>query len=123
MEQPQQNCPFCQVLLDDKSNQIIKAGENFTAIRKLYSSKNVNFLVISTRHIKNLKPGNNLKTADDNQVITRIVDMNELTDFINELSEGRDWSMKINNGSKSGQEVFHFHAHVFSEEPAKTWKV
>ncbi len=104
-------CPFCQILQDDAKKQIIKRGVSFTAIRKLYTSKNVNFLVISNQHIPNLKDGH------------PPIDMNELVRFINELSEGKDWSLKISNGSESGQDVFHFHAHIFSFAKPDTWGI
>lgn len=102
-------CPFCAVLKDDKNKQIIKRGEHFTAIRKLYTSKNVNFLVISNIHIENLKAGG--------------VDVNEMVRFVNELSAGKDWSTKISNGKVAGQEVFHLHAHISSYQKPEGWGI
>lgn len=60
-------CPFCSILADDKNNQIICRGKNFTAIRKLYHSNNVK----------------NLKTTSEN---FGSIDMNELIAFIVQLS-------------------------------------
>lgn len=113
------HCPFCRIQEADPKNQILPgqthslAGGSFLAIRKPYISKNVNFLVISKSHIQNLK----------NDEGDRQIDLNELTDFINKLSGGRDWSMKINNGKNAGQEVFHFHAHISSDDKPETWGI
>jgi diadenosine tetraphosphate (Ap4A) HIT family hydrolase len=72
------DCPFCQIQKSDPKKQIIAgqpASENFLAIRKLYPSKNVNFLVVSKVHVTNLKSGKN--------GVTRMVDMNNFVDFMN----------------------------------------
>jgi diadenosine tetraphosphate (Ap4A) HIT family hydrolase len=107
MEAP---CPFCQILVDDAKNQIIERSEHFTAIRKPYFSKNVNFLIISNTHVPNLKG------PED-------IDMNAMVAFVKHLSGGRDWSITINNGPKARQEVFHLHAHISSSEESKTWGI
>jgi diadenosine tetraphosphate (Ap4A) HIT family hydrolase len=103
------DCPFCGVLAEDKNKQIISIGQHFTAIRKLYTSKNVNFLVISNKHVENLKNGN--------------VYMNDLVRFVNELSKGKDWSMKISNGKIAGQDIFHLHAHISSYQRPESWGI
>jgi histidine triad (HIT) family protein len=103
-------CPFCNILLNDSKKQIIKQWPNFTAIRKLYDSKNVNFLIISNHHTPNLNDPN------------ANVDLNELTMCAKELANGKDWSIKINNGPKSGQDVFHIHAHIASYDDVRLWK-
>ena len=104
-------CPFCQILVKDHKHQIIARGKNFTAIRKLYKSNNVNFLIISNKHVPNLKSGG------------ESVDLNELVKFINSISKGKDWNMKISNGKNAGQEVFHLHAHISSFEKAESWGI
>ncbi len=110
-------CPFCDIFKTDPKNQILPGqnNEHFVAIRKLYKSKNVNFLVISRAHVPNLKT----REGD----VVRQIDMNDLVDFVNEFSKGKDWSMTINNGTNAGQEVFHFHAHVSSNDKPETWGI
>jgi diadenosine tetraphosphate (Ap4A) HIT family hydrolase len=112
-------CPFCSILADDKNNQIICRGKNFTAIRKLYHSNNVNFLIISNTHVKNLK------TTSEN---FGSIDMNELIAFIVQLSKlgtprEKDWSITSNNGENAGQTEFHFHVHISSCEDMSTWGI
>jgi diadenosine tetraphosphate (Ap4A) HIT family hydrolase len=102
-------CPFCSILADDKNNQIICRGKNFTAIRKLYHSNNVK----------------NLKTTSEN---FGSIDMNELIAFIVQLSKlgtprEKDWSITSNNGENAGQTEFHFHVHISSCEDMSTWGI
>jgi histidine triad (HIT) family protein len=117
----QKPCPFCVVLVNDELKQVIKSSKNFTAIRKLKQTRNVNFLIISNTHVKNLKMGSENSGT---------IDMNELIAFINQLSmmgpetnkqKEKGWSIHINNGEEAGQEVFHFHAHITSQADRKTW--
>lgn len=110
------NCPFCEVLLQDSRNQIIKRGTYVTAIEKLYPSRNVNFLIISNSHLENLKQ---FKKDDHAELLSEIVEMaNELSK--NSAGTG-DWSIAINNGKNSRQTVFHLHAHITSDEARELW--
>lgn len=106
------DCPFCNVLKNDTKKQIIKKGKLVTAIYKLSRGRNVNFLIVSNSHIENLKHFNK---PEDFEI------MNEIIQMANELSNGRDWSLCMNNGKNSKQTVFHLHAHINSDEHTKTW--
>lgn len=109
-------CSFCNVIESDVNNQIILKGKHVTAIRKLYKANNVNFLIISNEHIENMKDS----SCDDKEKINNI--LCEIKDMANQLSGGRDWSLKINNGSNASQTEFHFHAHIYSQEHPRLWK-
>ena len=102
-------CPFCTLLKNDTRNQILKRGKNVTAIKKLYDTTNVNFLIIPNKHIINLKD------TENNHIITEIVDM------ANDISGEKDWSMTINNGQLANQTIFHLHAHIKSSELMNKW--
>ena len=105
-------CEFCKVLIDDKHKQIIQKGKHVTAIQKQYQSNNVNFLLISNKH---------MESARDLDV-TNIEDAKIWCEFLTAakaLSKGKDFGLKFTCGNKSGQSVFHMHAHVFSYE--KPW--
>ncbi|AYV76809.1 MAG: histidine triad (HIT) protein [Barrevirus sp.] len=106
-------CPFCEIIKDDKYGQIIWKGDKVSAIKKLCKPRNVNFLIISNEHIVNLK-GSEAKEYK-HSVVT------EMVDLANFLSKGKDWSIHINNGPKADQTVFHLHAHISSREPLESW--
>ena len=99
------SCPFCKILANDEKNQIIMRGQNVTAIRKLYPSKNINFLIISNEQIKNYKE------LDDDQAAAIAA---ETVAMAKKLLPNNDWSLKTNNGKGSSQDVFHLHTHVYS---------
>jgi len=111
MSQFANNCPFCDIVKNDPKNQIIKRGTYVTAIRKLYKSNSVNFLIVSNNHIVNLKTGNN--DTEINNILS------EMRAISNELSGNKDWSIKINSGANAAQSVFHLHAHISSHD--KPW--
>lgn len=105
-------CVFCNILKNDKDKQIIAEGNNCVAIRKLCRSKegysNVNFMIISKEHIRNL---HDLK--DPNILINMIALAKKLS-----RKDGieRDFKIEITNGKSAGQTVFHLHIHVKSYE-------
>ena len=108
------SCPFCLILKNDSKNQIVERGTKVTAIKKLSNKNNVNFLIISNEHTKNLK------TLTDNDVISEIVELaNKLSN--NTKTGIGDYTLIINNGKNSipGQTVFHLHAHIRSKD--KEW--
>ena len=104
-------CPFCSILKDDKKNQIIRRGKRVTAIRKLYKSDNTNFMIISNDHVK---------ACRDIDVITQegAELWCEFLSFATLLANGRDFNLKISNGKRGGQTVFHAHVHVGSFDPS-----
>lgn len=104
-------CPFCEILQNDKQNQIIMRGTYVTAIKKLYDSVNVNFLIIANSHITNLK-----ENLDKTDLI-----MSETIKMANQLPKGLDWSMTINNGPHAKQTVFHLHTHITSNDRMDKW--
>ena len=99
------------VLFDSKNQQKV------VRIKKLYKSDNVNFLIVSNKHFENMK-------SLDFSIKEHAGVMIEMTKMANHLSKQRkqgtgDYSIIINNGKQSRQTVFHFHAHVSSED--KSW--
>ena len=110
------DCVFCRVLQNDINKQIIIKGNNVTAIKKPYTSKNVNFLIITNSHIINLK---DYTPERHKEILSEIVEMANL--LASKSKESRDWSMTINNGSKSNQTVFHLHAHISSNDSWSSW--
>lgn len=101
------SCPFCSILIDDKKHQVIFRGKHVTAIQKLYTSKNINFLIIANDHIVNYKETNDEQAA----AIAA-----ETISIAKQLLPKNDWSLKLNNGKGSGQDVFHLHTHIYSFE-------
>ena len=109
-----EKCPFCEVLKSE--GQIILRGDKVTAIKKLYKSNNVNFLIVSNEHINNLKE---YRSEEHKEILSEIVDMaNKLA---SKSKNSGDWSMVINNGSHSNQTVFHLHAHISSGDSYRSW--
>lgn len=107
-----EKCVFCEILKDDLNNQIIKRGTNVTAIHKHYDSNNVNFLLVSNKHITS---GRDLDMTDINQAKIWC----EFLSAAKALSGGKDFGLKFTSGPKAGQTVMHMHAHVYSYD--KPW--
>jgi len=102
-------CIFCEILQNDKNNQIIYRGKNITAIRKNYRSETVNFLLISNKHIE--------KFSDLDMTIPEdLVIWTEIMTTAKNLMNDKDFGIKISNGEKAGQTIFHAHVHIFSFE-------
>ena len=105
-------CIFCSILKNDSNNQIIKKGPNVTAIQKHYDSKNVNFLLVSNKHIGSTR---DLDLTDMSQAKIWC----EFLSAARSLSGGKDYGLKFSTGKNAGQSVMHLHAHVYSYD--KPW--
>ncbi len=115
-ESTSHSCPFCSIIDEKSSPQIIEKNNYAMAIKKLRPVANVNFLIIPIKHIANLK---SFIFPENNLLLTKMFEM--ALAIAQNGSAGR-FRLQINNGKNAGQSVFHTHMHITMDDPFLIYK-
>ena len=107
-----QNCIFCKLINKQIPCNVVLENEDFIVINDINPKAKTHLLIIPKKHSQDL-----------NQFIQLDKNYNQYFEIIKILSESLEenhYKIKINTGSKSGQEVFHFHTHFISSSALKS---
>ena len=101
-----ENCIFCKIATKEIPSEFIYETENVFAIKDIHPKAKHHFLVIPKKHYVNLSD------LDDMAL------MSELLDVVRKVTQKfeleNNFKVLVNNGKNAGQEVFHLHIHVLS---------
>lgn len=101
------NCIFCKIANKEIPANIVFENEYILAFKDLHPKAPTHLLVIPKKHFENLN--------DLNEEIL----MTKLISGIKEITQTNnisDYKLQVNNGKNAGQEVFHLHFHILSNQ-------
>lgn len=103
------DCVFCKIIQKDIPANIVYEDDDILCFHDISPKAKTHLLIIPKRHIQTLK---NLTKSD-------ILLMGKLIYKIQEIAQDlkiENYNIKLNNGKKAGQEVFHIHFHLLSDD-------
>lgn len=92
------------------SAQIVYEDDEILAFNDIHPMAQVHILIIPKQHIESMLE---LTEKDSDLIAKMILKTNELA-MKNGLAQG--YKMHINTGLKGGQEVFHWHIHLYGDK-------
>ena len=102
---PNDICIFCKIVHHEIPCRLIWSDDNFMAFYDINPKAPIHFLVIPKHHIEQFSA---LKDSDRAWLADFMLAIKKAADILNL----EHYKIVFNNGSGSGQEVFHLHAHV-----------
>ena len=102
-----ENCIFCKIAKKQIPTEFVCETDNIFVINDLHPKAKTHLLVMPKAHYENLND------LDDAAL------MGELLQAVKAVTKKlgiKDYQLRINNGKSAGQEVFHLHIHVLSNE-------
>lgn len=101
-------CIFCKIASKELPANIIYEDESIIAFHDIFPKADTHFLIIPKTHIGSML---DLQETDQHLIGHIMITANLLAKKLG-LVDG--YKIKIHNGLKGGQEVFHLHIHVMS---------
>ena len=98
-----EKCIFCDIIRKNSTN-IIYQNEYFIVIEDIKPKADVHLLIISKKHIENLKYIN----SDNKDMLSEML---LIIPKLSRLYKTNAFKILINNGKKANQEVDHLHFH------------
>ena len=102
-----EDCIFCKIANKEIPSEILFENDYVFAIKDINPIAPTHILVITKTHIENLN------TLEDEKL------MIEIFKGIKTICKKfgiKEYKTMINTGKSAGQKVFHFHAHILSEQ-------
>jgi len=99
------DCPFCLIVAGEIPADIVASGPTVVAFRDLAPQAPLHVLVVPRDHHADVAQ----LAAADPQVLA---DMVRLADQVAQDEADGSFRLILNTGARSGQSVFHVHAHV-----------
>ncbi len=100
-----EDCIFCKIANGDIPSSYVYETENVYVINDIAPKAKHHMLVIPKKHYKDLTEVDNVALlAELMQVVKEVTKKNGLNEY----------RVMINNGASAGQEVFHLHIHILS---------
>lgn len=104
------DCIFCKIANKEIPANIVLETDEIIAFKDLHPRAAVHVLVIPKKHYENLNEA-------DEQTLGKL--FCAIKEVAAQLGVEDGYRTVINTGKKSGQEVFHLHAHVLAGRPFK----
>lgn len=103
MESSMEKCIFCDIIKKNSKN-IVYQNKNLIVIKDIKPKADVHLLIISKKHIKNLK-------YIDSENKDMLGEMLLVIPKLSKLYKINAFKILINNGKKAQQEIDHLHFH------------
>ncbi|MBR1908336.1 HIT domain-containing protein [bacterium] len=100
------DCIFCKIANKEIPSEFIYENDYIFVIRDINPKAPTHLLVITKEHFANLNEIN------DEKILTEI--FKGIKEVCSKLNI-KEYKTLINTGKSAGQEVFHFHAHILSD--------
>lgn len=104
------DCIFCKIIAKQIPAQIVYEDDDILAFNDIHPKAPVHLLVIPKLHIESMRA---LTEEDGGLIAKMVLKSNELA-IKNGLSDG--YKLHVNTGLKGGQEVFHWHIHIYGNK-------
>lgn len=111
-----QSCIFCKIVTKEIPAKIIYEDEDVIAFNDIKPKANIHFLVIPKVHIESM-----LELNDANESHNKL--MGNLMVKANSIAKNlglKGYKSIIHTGVSGGQEVFHLHLHILSNDNVPT---
>ena len=103
-----QECIFCKIIAGQSETSLIAETDNLVVIKDISPKAPVHYLIIPKKHVKDIR---DLEKSDSDLMAEMLLMAKDLS---KRLDDPGDFRLVFNNGSDSGQEVFHMHGHFLS---------
>jgi histidine triad (HIT) family protein len=101
------SCPFCKIVSNEASAEIVYRDEQATAFRDIRPVAPTHILIVPNRHIESV----NSLEPEDEQLIGHLFTVARQLAQKEAISEG-GYRLITNTGPDGGQSVFHIHVHL-----------
>ncbi len=101
------NCIFCKIIAGDIPGKIVYRDEQYVAFLDVNPKAPLHILVCPIEHTDNFQQTKPDVIAGATKVIQTLA---------TQLGIADNYTLQINNGESSGQEVFHLHIHLLSRD-------
>lgn len=101
-------CIFCKIIAQEIPAKVIAQNDHVLVIQDIAPKAPIHYLIITKKHIPDISS----LTPHDNTLINSIIAMSQ--ELARHLSGSQSFRLVNNNGSDSGQSVFHLHFHFLS---------
>ncbi len=102
------DCIFCKIIAQQIPAKVVAENDAVLVIQDIAPKAPLHYLIIPKKHIKDIA---SMEANDDQLAGAMFMMAQELS---RKLSGSQSFRFVINNGSDSGQSVFHLHAHFLS---------
>lgn len=102
------DCIFCKIIAQQIPAKLIAENDSVLVIQDIAPKAPIHYLIIPKKHIKDIAS----MTPQDAGLANAMFMMAQ--ELSKKLSGSQSFRFVINNGSESGQSVFHLHAHFLS---------
>lgn len=103
-----QNCIFCKIISGEISAKIIAQNDDVFVIQDRSPKAPIHYLIMPKTHIENIQ---GLHEKDSHYISKMILMAKQLSE---NLLGSQSFRLIMNNGTDSGQSVFHMHYHFLS---------
>jgi len=101
------DCIFCKIVNGEFQTEFVHENEYAVVFKDINPKANVHLLVVPRLHVESLNE------LDDEKLLGKLMmTVKEVTKKLGIKS----YNTLINTGKEAGQEVFHLHIHVLSEQ-------
>ena len=104
------DCIFCMIIADDFFTEFVHENEYAVVFKDINPKAAVHLLVVPKVHVESLNELN-----DETSLGKLMMTVKETTKKLGIKS----YKTLINTGKEAGQEVFHLHVHILSEQAIK----
>lgn len=105
------DCIFCKIIKGEIPSTKIFENENVYAFNDINPKAPVHILVIHKKHTKDINDTNSENAHIFSDLFLAVKDISEKQNIVEQ-----GYRIIINNGKGAGQEVFHTHLHILSNE-------
>ena len=103
-----QSCIFCRIIAQEVPAKVIARTEDLIVIQDISPKAPIHYLIIPLKHTRDIAA---LQLADTGFGSHLLLMAQQLAQ---DLPGSQSFRLVMNNGSDSGQSVFHLHAHFLS---------
>lgn len=113
------DCLFCKIIKGEIPGKFVYKDEDIVAFNDINPKAPVHVLIVPIRHIESLRE---VRNEDKNLMGKLMLTVKKIAEELGIAKEG--YKVVINNGSASGQLVFHLHVHLLGGWKEKvSWSV
>ncbi len=110
------DCIFCKIISGEIPSDKLYEDEEVIVFRDINPQAPIHFLLVPKKHIP--MPAD--VTAEDDKIMGKLIRI--ASRIARQENVADNYRIVMNNGAKSGQEVFHIHMHVLGGKE-KPWPI